>query len=444
MTASAPSVPHARSAPLPPAGRRTHSVDRAFLSLERTHPQVRWDAGGVAYLSGPPPGLADLRAYVGLSLPRLPMFTARVDGAPRHSTWRPDADFTVERHVHEAVADGPGQWESAMDTALNAPFPPGARWGIWLVHGHAPDAYAVCYRFQHACQDGSAAALAFRTLLGAGEPSARPVPRPGRAALPRRAGLALGLSAKFGFAALGALGREPAARFTPTGERQLWRGRVPLDVLRRIAAARGGSAHDAHLAALAGALSSWSARSGVPLPRVRALMPVDARRENEEQTWGNRCFALPVTLPVNPGPARPGASPADADLPLRRLERVRAATARLRREPWRQAVQDMVRFMPDRPTEWYMRGVFSPRVTDILATSMPLADEAALGETRVTGTALLPLLLPGHLFGVGLSFFGTWAEVSFMTDSGLPLAARLPGLWEQAATELDEASARAA
>ncbi|NEA39676.1 wax ester/triacylglycerol synthase family O-acyltransferase, partial [Streptomyces sp. SID11385] len=170
-----------------------HSVDRAFLRLERARPDVRWDSGGVAYLSGPPPTLAELRAYVGLCLPRLPLFASRAEGGARRAHWATDPEFTVERHVHEAVAEGPEQERQALGTALNAPFPAGARWGVWLVHGYAPDAYAVCYRFQHACQDGSAAALAFRTLLGDGEPSARPQPRPRTGAgLPPRAALALG------------------------------------------------------------------------------------------------------------------------------------------------------------------------------------------------------------------------------------------------------------
>lgn len=187
-----------------------------------------------------------------------------------------------------------------MDTAHNAPFAPGTYWGVWLVHGHAPDAYAVCYRFHHACQDGSAAALTFRAMMGAGEPSARPVPSPYRRfELPRRAATALGLAVRFLCGVLLARGRRPALPFVPTGDRALWRGRVPMDTLRRIGAARGGSAHDAHLAALAGALSAWSARAGVALPRMSALVPVDVRRPDEEQSWGNRFFALPVNLPVN-------------------------------------------------------------------------------------------------------------------------------------------------
>lgn len=441
------SAPPDRSAPplrldqsVPSPRHPTHSVDRAFLSLERRRPDVRWDAGGVAYLSGPPPTLADFRAYVGSRLGELPLLTSRVEGG-RRSRWQPDADFAVGRHVHEVVADGPAAWDSALHTALNAPFAPGAYWGMWLIHGHEPDAYAVCYRFHHACQDGSAAAMTFRAMLGEGEPSARPVPGlTRRAGVPRRVGAAVGLATRFVAGSLAVRGHRPDAAFTPSGERRLSRGRVPADTLRRIGTARGGSAHDVHLAALAGALSVWSARSGVPLPRVTAVLPVDARRPDEDQTWGNRCFALPLELPVGTVSEHPDGS-RDGDASLRRLDHVMAATRKLRGEAWRQAIQDLVRFMPGRPTEWYLRRMLSPRVTNVMATSMPLADKGSLGETQVTGTALLPLLVPGHLFGVGLSFFGAWAEVSFVADRALPLGELLPELWEQAVGELEESSA---
>ncbi|WP_069169254.1 wax ester/triacylglycerol synthase domain-containing protein [Streptomyces griseus] len=431
------SAGHDRSAALP--GHPTHSVDRAFLSLERRRPDVRWDAGGVAYLSGPPPALADLRMYVGFRLRGMPLLTSRIEGG-RRPRWRPDPDFAVDRHVHEVVADGPAAWDSALDTALNAPFAPGAYWGLWLVHGHAPDAYAVCYRFHHACQDGSAAAMTFRAVLGDGEPSARPVPgRGGRAGALHRAFAAAGLTTRCVAATFPVRGLRSEAAFTPSGERRLWRGRVPAATLRRIGGTRGGSGHDAHLAALAGALSVWSARAGVALPRVTAVLPVDARRPDEDQTWGNRCFALPLGLPVSTAAEHPDGS-RDGDAPLRRLDAVTRTTRRLRGEAWRQAVQDMVRFMPARPTEWYMRRVLSPRVTDVMATSMPLAGKGSLGEAQVTGTALLPLLLPGHLFGVGLSFFGEWAEVAFLADRALPLGGLLPELWEQAVAELEESA----
>ncbi|MFJ6466459.1 hypothetical protein ACIQM0_36545 [Streptomyces sp. NPDC091387] len=437
-TRSDPSGRPGRSVPSP--RHPTHSVDRAFLSLERRRPDVRWDAGGVAYLSGPPPTLAGLRAHVGFRLRGLPLLTSRVEGG-RRSRWQPDADFAVDRHVHEVVADGPAAWESALHTALNAPFAPGAYWGVWLVHGHEPDAYALCYRFHHACQDGSAAAMTFRAVLGEGEPSARPVPgRSRRAGVPRRVGAAVGLAAKFVADSFAVRGHRPGAAFTPSGERRLSRGRVPADTLRRIGTARGGSAHDVHLAALAGALSLWSARSGVPLPRVTAVLPVDARRPDEDQTWGNRCFALPLELPVGTVSEHPDGS-RDGDAALRRLDHVMAATGKLRGEAWRQAIQDLVRFMPGRPTEWYLRRMLSPRVTNVMATSMPLAEKGSLGETQVTGTALLPLLVPGHLFGVGLSFFGDWAEVSFVADRALPLGELLPELWEQAVAELEGSSA---
>ncbi|MFJ6609665.1 hypothetical protein ACIQPT_05230 [Streptomyces sp. NPDC091289] len=439
-TSSTSSTSSAPPEPSVPAPRHpTHSVDRAFLNLERRRPHVRWDAGGVAYLGGPPPSLADLRAYVGFRLGELPLLTSRVMGG-RRSRWQPDGDFAVDRQVHEVVADGPAGWDSALHTALNAPFAPGAYWGVWLIHGHEPDAYAVCYRFHHACQDGAAAAVTFRTMLGGGEPSARPVPgRSGLSGAPRRVGAAVGLAARFLAGSLAVRGHRPDAAFTPSGERRLWRGRVPSDTLRRIGAGRGGSAHDVHLAALAGALSVWSARAGVTLPRVTAVLPVDARRADEEQTWGNRCFALPIELSVRTARELPDGS-RNPQAPLRRLDHVMATTRKLRGETWRQAIQDLVRFMPDRPTEWYLRRMLSPRVTNVMATSMPLADRGSLGETQVTGTALLPLLVPGHLFAVGLSFFGDWAEVSFVADRALPLGEELPELWEQAVGELAESS----
>ncbi|MFJ8543332.1 wax ester/triacylglycerol synthase domain-containing protein [Streptomyces sp. NPDC093586] len=434
-------VPSPRSASSP--GHPTHAVDRAFLSMGRRHPDVRWDAGGIAYLSGPPPSLADLRAYAEHRLVELPLLTSRVEGGRRRPRWLPDPDFSIDRHVHEVVAEGPEGWDTALHTALNAPFGPGAYWGVWLIHGHAADEYAVCHRFHHACQDGAAAAVTFRTMLGGGEFSARPVPGKGRlTGLPRRVGTAVGLGALFAAAALTVRGRRPDVPFLPSGERRLWRGRVPADTLRRIGAARGGSAHDAHLAALAGALSAWSDRSGVPLPRVTALVPFDARRPDEEQTWGNRCFALPLELPVRTGPGR-GAAAGDGASPGRRLDHVMANTRRLRGAASRQAIQDLVRCMPDGPTEWYLRRMLSPRVTDVMATSMPIADKAGLGETPVTGVALLPLLVPGHLFGVGLSFFGDWADVSFVTDRALPLGESLPELWERAVGELEDTPAPA-
>lgn len=411
-----------------PAGLRVHSIDRAFLNLERTRPEARWDTGGVAYLKGPPPRLADLRAHVRLCSAQLPLLTHRLERTAGRPRWEPDEGFDVAHHVHEVVSQGPEGGESALQAALGAPLPRDAPWGIWLVHGPASDEYAVCYRFQHACQDGIAAALAFRLLLGGGEPTVRPLPPPGRrGALLRRAVVAIGLAAKFALDVCPVRGR-PAAVFTSTGERDLLRTRVPLERLRRIGARHGASANDAHLAALAGALAGWSRESGVALPRVSALLPIDGRRHDEEQTWGNRCFAVPVELPLRGVP------------PLRRLELVRAATAKVKRGTRRQAIEDLVRFMPDRPTEWYMRRVISPRVTAMVATSVPLAERAGLGGTQVTGTALLPLCLPGHLFGVGLAFFGDWAEVSFVADRGLPLRDRLPGLWTEAVAELERST----
>lgn len=406
---------------------RTHPIDRAYLRLEEAHPGARWDTGGIAYLSGRPPSLEAFRAYVGMHLPKLPMLTHRLERTARPPVWRPDEAFTLERHVHEVVAAGPDAPPSPLEAALSAPLPRDAPWGLWLVHGEAPDEYAVCYRFEHVCQDGIAAALAFRTLLGTGESAVRPLPGPrGHGENVGRTVRALGFAAKYAFDVLPRPGRRPSAAFVPSGERRLLRARVPVERLRSIGTARGASANDVHLTAVAGAMARWSREAGVPLPRVSALLPVDARRHDEEQTWGNRTFAVPVRLPL-----------AETS-PSRRLDLVAAATSAVKRRPRRQAIHDLVRYMPARPTAWYMRQITSPSVTAMVTTSVPLAEGGALGATNVTGAALLPLLLPGHLCGVGLAFFGDWAEVSFTVDHALPHGERLPGLWTDAVEELEQ------
>ncbi|OWA00279.1 hypothetical protein B9W62_39040 [Streptomyces sp. CS113] len=414
---------------------RTHPIDRAYLRLEEAHPGARWDTGGVACLSGRPPSLHEFRAHVDMLLPRLPMLTHRLERTVRPPVWRPDESFTLERHVHEVVTAGPDAPQSPLETALDAPLPRDAPpWGLWLVPGEEPDEYAVCYRFEHVCQDGIAAALAFRTLLlGTGESAVRPLPGPrGHGENVRRTVRALGFAAKYAFDVLPRPGRRPSTAFVPSGRRRLLRARMPVERLRRVGTARGVSANDVHLAALAGALGRWSEAAGVPLPRVSALLPVDARRHDEEQTWGNRTFAVPVRLPL-----------AETS-PSRRLELVAAATSAVKRRPRRQAIHDLVRHMPARPTAWYMRRITSPNVTRVMATTVPLADGASLGTTNVTGAALLPLLLPGHLCGVGLAYFGDWADVSFTVDHALPHGERLPGLWTDAVEELEQCLTSAA
>ncbi|WP_030182761.1 wax ester/triacylglycerol synthase domain-containing protein [Streptomyces violaceorubidus] len=412
---------------------RTHPIDRAYLMLQQAHPGAHWDTGGIAYLSGRPPSLRDFRAYVGTHLPKLPMFTHRLERTARPPVWSPDDTFTLERHVHEVVAAAPGAPGSALETALGAPLPRDAPWGLWLVHGEASDEYAVCYRFEHVCQDGIAAALAFRTLLGTGEPAPRPLPGPrGPGENLRRAVVALGLAAKYALDVLPRPGRRPSKVLVPSGRRRLLRARVPVERLRKVGRARGVSANDVHLAALTDALGRWSGQAGIPLRRASALLPVDARRHDEEQTWGNRTFAVPVRLPL-----------AETS-PSRRLERVAAATSAVKRRTRRQAIHDLVRYMPARPTAWYMRQITSPAVTAMVTTTVPLAEGGALGGANVTGAALLPLLLPGHICGVGLAFFGDWAEVSFTVDHALPHGERLPGLWTEAVEALEQDLAPAA
>jgi WS/DGAT/MGAT family acyltransferase len=107
-----------------------------------------------------------------------------------------------------------------------------------------------------------------------------------------------------------------------------------LDELRDLRKRLDGSLNDVVLGVVAGTLRGYLKRRGVKLRglELRAVVPVDMRGGQVDLSVGNRVSSWFVDLPV--GESRP----------LRRFERIRAQTRRLKRGEAAQAIDGFMRF----------------------------------------------------------------------------------------------------
>jgi WS/DGAT/MGAT family acyltransferase len=80
---------------------------------------------------------------------------------------------------------------------------------------------------------------------------------------------------------------------------------LPLEQVKAVRSALGGTVNDVVLATISGALRRWLSGRGEPVgPDLRALVPVSVRSAEEHGTFGNQVSAVFCPLPVgDPDPA---------------------------------------------------------------------------------------------------------------------------------------------
>ncbi len=344
---------------------RLTSLDASFLHIER--PETPMHVGALALFEGAPffdaTGafrLDDLRRHIESRLVSIPRFRQHPRFVPLHQgrpVWADDPDFDISRHVLHLELDPPGSreqlWalcEELHMVLLDRDHP---LWELWFVTGvdGGRDRVAMIEKVHHSMVDGvaavdlAAALLDLEREVSPTEPAPwTPRPEPSGAELlrdalweqlsepaelGRRFRAALRLPGEV-FARAGelvdALGSLASSRAlapscslnAPIGRRRrMHLVDRPLDEVKALGRALGGTVNDVVMAVVAGGLLALLQQRGDEVEglELRALVPVSVRTADEHGNYGNRTAAFLVSLPL------------DTEDPLDRFEQARANMA---------------------------------------------------------------------------------------------------------------------
>jgi WS/DGAT/MGAT family acyltransferase len=191
---------------------------------------------------------------------------------------------------------------------------------------------------------------------------------------------------------------------------------VELQELQNVRCALGGTVNDVVLCAATGALRELLLERGEDPPHqgLRAMVPVNIRREGDRGELGNKVSSLFVELPV-----------AEAD-PLRRYELVRA-TARERKAGGQalaaDAVTGLTELAPPVLHAGLARAMSAKRLFNVTITNIPGSPHRvyAFGAPMVDVVPIVPLAAE-HAVGIaavsyaGGMTFGLYADRAAMPD----------------------------
>ena len=349
-----------------PEYERLSALDASFLSVEDE--SCHMHVGAVSTFDAAPlrlPGggvdIDRIRRAILARLRFVPRFRQRLAWVPYEGApiWVDDDRFRLAYHVRHTALPQPGDERvlkrlvgRIMSQPLDRKRP---LWEMWVVEGLDGDRVALISKTHHCMVDGISGADLMSVLLDATpdgdaealQPwAARPMPSRRQliadAALRRAAQPVEFVRAAYetlssggeglrqlSDAALG-LARAFAPAFRPVSRTPLnvevgphrrfdWTAMRVAD-LKAVKKVLGGTLNDVVLATVSGALRRFIAQRGYPTDdlRMRALVPVSVRTEDQRGTLGNRVAQIIAPLPV------------DRADPVARLKAVRATTANLK------------------------------------------------------------------------------------------------------------------
>jgi diacylglycerol O-acyltransferase / wax synthase len=345
---------------------RLSGLDASFLHLEM--PETPMHVGALLVLDGEAfmrsDGrfrLDDVRAHIESRLHLIPRFRKRVVPVPLdvgHPIWVDDRDFDIARHVRLTSVPAPGSREQLLAVfehvqahVLDRAHP---LWELVFVDALEGDHVALIQRTHHALIDGvsgidvASVLLDFTPDTVTAEPPVwkpEPEPRPARllidtvtggaaaASVASRAASSAAQVPGRAVAGLASLARRlatvvatttvaPATSLNkPVGAtRRFATVRVPLDDVKEVRTAFGGTVNDVVLAGIGGGLAQLLDARGELTPDLvlQVFCPVSVRHERDQMTLGNRISAMFVPIPVG-----------EPD-PTRRLRTIQATTAELK------------------------------------------------------------------------------------------------------------------
>jgi WS/DGAT/MGAT family acyltransferase len=322
-------------------GDRLSGLDASFLHLERGPAHMH--VASTTVFEGPVPEYDELREHIESRLHLVPRFRQKLRLVPFNQgrpLWVDDPHLNLGYHIRHTALPEPGTEEQLRTLAarlfsqrLDRSKP---LWEMWLVDRLDGGRFAIVTKTHHALIDGVSGVDITNVLFDAApDPPAPPnpaeawVPRPepsdgqilGEALIeratspaeilrgaravfraPRRAARAAvdaleaaGTLARAGLAA-------PASPFNVEigPYRRFATVDVPLEELKRIKNAAGGTVNDVVLAAVAGALGRYLRGHGHSTNEVelRAMVPISVRTDEQHGALGNRVSSYMAPLPI--------------------------------------------------------------------------------------------------------------------------------------------------
>ncbi|MDT0611074.1 wax ester/triacylglycerol synthase domain-containing protein [Streptomyces lancefieldiae] len=397
--------------------------------MAQTHPSVSQTIGVILHLEGAAPTLGELRSHVASHLEHEPRLTHYLHGPGLQARWHHDPAPDLDHRVRaQHLPSGDQRLETALTDLVARPLPDtGPLWDIWLLAGYAPGRYCICLRAHHSTQDGMGLIGTLTTLFGTAPasttqpaPTVQPAPRAG-------AGAYLGTVRNM----LSACATHHVWNDTAlplTGHRDIGWAQVPTQRLRNAATARGGDTNDGFLAALGGALRTWTSQSwrrgaDRPLP---AITMVNLRRAEELERPGNYFTFAPAPLPCHE-PTAAG-----------RLDHVIAVSRTTKDPSHHKAMRSVMDLVPARAFQALAARMTTPGRSAITTSYLAVHRPLRYGQDPVTSLqpfSWLPRHQPATI--VACSYNGI-TSVNFVTDAALPGLRRLPSLFHEAVDGLPQ------
>jgi diacylglycerol O-acyltransferase / wax synthase len=442
-----------------PANDQLTALDATFLELEQADDGAVMHIGA-ALLFAPlpgrePPTIEEVRAHLEQRLDLLPRYRQKLDvprtGGLSWPSWERDERFEIGAHVRHATLSSPGEEREFLDWIsdfyshrLDRSRP---LWEMVLLDGLADGRWALVYKTHHCLVDGVGSVDLVSLLLGAERaphpPSAAHAsggsasggtwhewPLHPSAPVGQVAGASLA-AARVGAHALmhprEALERSravidllvrdeliaaPASSLNmPIGAtRRIETVHVELLELQDVRSALGGTVNDVVLGAATGALRELLLARGEDPPRrgLRAMVPVNIRREGDNGKLGNQVSSLFVDLPV-----------AEAD-PLLRYELVGAATERLKAGGQALAANALTGLTGLAPPVLHAslaRSLFAKRLFNVTITNVPGSPSpvSAFGADLVDVVPIVPLAAD-HALGIAVVSYAGWITFGLYAD----------------------------
>lgn len=339
---------------------RLSAMDASFLALEDSNCHMH--VGGVLIFEAEPVRTPEggididrIRRFIHARLHLVPRFRQRLAYVPyeQEPVWVDDNRFRLAYHVRHSALPRPGDERALkrlVGRIMSQPLDRGRPlWEMWFVEGLENDRFALINKTHHCMIDGISGADLISVVMepypnpnpGRPEPWApRPAPsgiRLGFDALRRRIGQPLEVAEAVGSAirdpvaaaqsigsGLAALGEAFAPALAPAS-------RTPLNVevgphrrfdwaamrvsdFKAVKKVLGGTLNDVVLATVSGALRRFFLQRGADADelKVRSLVPVSVRAQDERGALGNRVAQMIAPLPIH------------LDHPVARLAAIRA------------------------------------------------------------------------------------------------------------------------